>query len=142
MDLTFSEKDLEFKAEIQYFIKENYPADIKEKQDNRLPLEKEEIVRWQKILANQGWFAINWPKEYGGTDWTPTQKYIFQNELAAAYRELRDELCMSEFRMTFAELEEASKANKEDDSLKKKLKAIKTVYPQKISEAEPKNLGG
>ena len=49
---------------------------------------------------------------------------------------------MSEFRMTFAELEEASKANKEDDSLKKKLKAIKTVYPQKISEAEPKNLGG
>lgn len=84
MDLTFSEKDLEFKAEIQYFIKENYPADIKEKQDNRLPLEKEEIVRWQKILANQGWFAINWPKEYGGTDWTPTQKYIFQNELAAA----------------------------------------------------------
>ena len=84
MDLTFSEKDLEFKAEVQYFIKENYPADIKEKQDNRLPLEKEEIVRWQKILANQGWFAINWPKEYGGTDWTPTQKYIFQNELAAA----------------------------------------------------------
>ena len=65
-----------------------------------------------------------------------------QNELAAAYRELRDELCMSEFRMTFAELEEASKANKKDDSLKKKLKAIKTVYPQKISEAEPKNLGG
>jgi uncharacterized protein YqfB (UPF0267 family) len=49
---------------------------------------------------------------------------------------------MSEFRMTFTELEEASKANKEDDSLKKKLKVIKTVYPQKISEAEPKNLGG
>ena len=84
MDLTFSEKDLEFKAEVQYFIKENYPADIKEKQDNRLPLEKEEIVRWQKILANQGWFAINWPKEYGGTDWTVTQRYIFDEECGAA----------------------------------------------------------
>jgi biopolymer transport protein ExbD len=65
-----------------------------------------------------------------------------QNELAAAYRELRDDLCMQEFRMSFSELEEAAKNNKEDASLKKKVKAIKTVYPQKISEAEPKNLGG
>ncbi|MBL4652230.1 MAG: biopolymer transporter ExbD [Flavobacteriales bacterium] len=65
-----------------------------------------------------------------------------QNELAAAYRELRDDLCMQEFRMTFSELEQLAKNNREDPSLKKKLKAIKTVYPQKISEAEPKNLGG
>ena len=44
--------------------------------------------------------------------------------------------------MTFSELEQLAKNNREDPSLKKKLKAIKTVYPQKISEAEPKNLGG
>ncbi len=65
-----------------------------------------------------------------------------QNELAAAYRELRDDLCMREFRMSFGELEELAKQNKEDETLKEQLKAIKTVYPQKISEAEPKNLGG
>ena len=83
MDLTFSKEDLKFQEEVRLFISENYPYDIKEKQDNRLPLQKEEIIRWQKILANNNWFAINWPAEYGGTDWSPTQKYIFQNELAA-----------------------------------------------------------
>tara|TARA_B110000305_G_C19099439_1_gene474580 strand:+ start:25 stop:723 length:699 start_codon:yes stop_codon:yes gene_type:complete len=107
----------------------------------------DKVAAWQKRLA-----AAELIGEYTITKQvislqndrgTSYKLYIqVQNELAAAYRELRDELCMSEFRMTFAELEEASKANKEDDSLKKKLKAIKTVYPQKISEAEPKNLGG
>ena len=107
----------------------------------------EKVTVWQKRLA-----AAELIGEYTITKQvislqndrgTSYKLYIqVQNELAAAYRELRDELCMSEFRMTFTELEEASKANKEDDSLKKMLKEIKTVYPQKISEAEPKNLGG
>jgi alkylation response protein AidB-like acyl-CoA dehydrogenase len=83
MDLTYSQEDLKFRADIKSFIEDFYPLDIKKKQDNRLPLEKEEIVRWQKILAENNYFAINWPKEYGGTNWSPTQKYIFQNELAS-----------------------------------------------------------
>lgn len=32
----------------------------------------------------KGWVAPGWPKEYGGTGWTATQKYIFQEELGAA----------------------------------------------------------
>lgn len=73
---------------------------------------------------------------------TSYELYIqVQNELAAAYRELRDELCQKEFGMTFGELEELAK-DSEDDDINRKLNAIKDVYPQKISEAEPKNLGG
>ena len=26
---------------------------------------------------------MNWPEEYGGTGWSPVQKYIFANEMAA-----------------------------------------------------------
>jgi len=84
MDLTFSKEDLNFQSEVRDFISSEYPLDIKEKQDKRLSLEKEEIISWQKILASKGWFAINWPKEYGGADLTPTQTYILQNELASA----------------------------------------------------------
>jgi alkylation response protein AidB-like acyl-CoA dehydrogenase len=39
-------------------------------------------VRWQKILFEQGWIAPNWPVEYGGTGWSPVQKYIFSMEMA------------------------------------------------------------
>ena len=84
MDLTYSKQDLDFQAEVQSFILSEYPKVIKEKQDKRLPLAKEDIISWQKILNSKGWFAVNWPKEHGGIDLTPTQKYILQNELAAA----------------------------------------------------------
>jgi len=57
-----------------------------------------------------------------------------QNELASAYSELRNELAMDEFGVTYdALVEKGDKA---------RAKAIKKIYPQRISEAEPKNVGG
>ena len=62
---------------------------------------------------------------------TQYQMYLsVQNELAAAYNELRDELAQRKFGMKFDELDED------------KQEAIRDIYPQKISEAEPKNVGG
>lgn len=57
-----------------------------------------------------------------------------QNELAAAYSELRNELAKEKFGKSFDDLLEAKD--------KPKVKAIRKVYPQRISEAEPKNVGG
>ena len=85
MDLKFSESDLQFREEVVSFLETEYPDDIKEKQDKRIPLEKDEIVRWQKILNQKGWFAINWPTEYTGQEaLSVTEKYILQEELAKA----------------------------------------------------------
>jgi len=53
-----------------------------------------------------------------------------QNELAAAYNELRNEIAMDKFGRRF------------DDLDKERSEAITTIYPQVISEAEPKNIGG
>lgn len=62
---------------------------------------------------------------------TSYQAYIdVQNELVAAYNELRNELASEKFGMDYALLNEDQQ------------KAIREVYPQKISEAEPKNYGG
>ncbi len=62
---------------------------------------------------------------------TQYQAYIHvQNELQAAYNELRDELAQKKWNRQFAELSDEQK------------EAIKDIYPQRISEAEPKNVGG
>jgi hypothetical protein len=53
-----------------------------------------------------------------------------QNELVAAYNELRNEIATRKFGKKFEELSS------------KRQKAIKKAYPQVISEAEPKNVGG
>ena len=66
---------------------------------------------------------------------TSYKTYItVQNELAKAYDDLRNKLSMNKFGKKFSDLD------KEKD--KDKIKAIEEIYPMKISEAEPKNVGG
>lgn len=65
-----------------------------------------------------------------------------QNELAAAYTELRNDLSSREFGMSYEKLEELAKADEGGDKYKAMVKAIRSVYPQRISEAEPKDVGG
>jgi alkylation response protein AidB-like acyl-CoA dehydrogenase len=83
MDVNLSAEELAFQQEVRAFLKDKYPDDIRRKQDNGIPLSKDDIIRWQKILYEQGWIAVNWPVEYGGTGWTPVQKYIFDKEMGA-----------------------------------------------------------
>ena len=84
MDLEFTREELAFREEVRAFVSEKLPADIREKMDLGQPLTKEEHVRWQKILYEKGWSAPNWPVEHGGTGWTPTQLYIYDDEMGSA----------------------------------------------------------
>lgn len=81
MNADFTAEELEFQKEVQDFLKAEFPQDIKHKVDNGISLEKDDFIRWQKILNKKGWVAPNWPAEYGGTGWTATQKYIFAMEM-------------------------------------------------------------
>ncbi len=62
---------------------------------------------------------------------TEYQAYIdVQNEIAAAYNELRNDISREKFGKLFADLAPDQQ------------EAVQDIYPQKISEAEPKNYGG
>ena len=52
-----------------------------------------------------------------------------QNELVAAYNELRDELAQEKWQKNYVELDQEQQD------------AIRDIYPQRISEAEPKKYG-
>jgi alkylation response protein AidB-like acyl-CoA dehydrogenase len=84
MNLEFSPEENAFRAEARQFIQENYPREVRAKQDAREPLTKDEYLAWQRVLARRGWAAPSWPREFGGTDWTPIQKHIWSDELARA----------------------------------------------------------
>jgi alkylation response protein AidB-like acyl-CoA dehydrogenase len=83
MNVNFTEEELAFRDEVKQFFAEKYPEDIRKKRDEGIPLSPQDTIRWQKILFEQGWFAVNWPVEYGGTGWSVVQQYIFANEMAA-----------------------------------------------------------
>lgn len=84
MEISFTEKDLEFRDEIRSWIENEYPKHIKEKQEKGESLTKEEVTEFHKALAAKGWMGYNWPTEYGGTGWTSSQIYIFQKEFGLA----------------------------------------------------------
>jgi alkylation response protein AidB-like acyl-CoA dehydrogenase len=84
MDLEFSPADIAFREEARAFIAENYPAHLRDKQDEGEEMAKEDFLSWHRVLAKKGWVAPAWPKEYGGPGWTTVQRYIWSEELARA----------------------------------------------------------
>ena len=84
MDLRFTPEEISFRDEVRDFFKKNLPEETRIKLVEGRKLEKADIVNWQRILNKKGWAVPNWPKEYGGTGWTPVQKYIFLEELQRA----------------------------------------------------------
>ncbi len=84
MQMEFSPEELAFQQEVRTFIAENYPEKLRSVQDEGHDLSKEDFLSWHRILAQKGWIAPAWPVEYGGPGWTPTQRFIWSEELAAA----------------------------------------------------------
>ena len=84
MNLEFTPQERAFRDEVRAFIRDNLPPALAEKSRRNIHLDKDDFVTWHKILHRQGWGAPNWPTEYGGPGWSPVQRYIFDEETAAA----------------------------------------------------------
>jgi alkylation response protein AidB-like acyl-CoA dehydrogenase len=83
MDLTYSPAEEAFRQEVRRFIVDNYPKHLRGKARGEFT-SREDFLAWHRILHKQGWVAPAWPKQYGGTGWTSTQRYIFSEECARA----------------------------------------------------------
>jgi len=84
VDLNYSAEEIAFRDEVRGWLRENLPADLRDKVLNYRELTKDDLLGWHKILARKGWVAPFWPKEWGGIDWTVVQRYIFEEECGAA----------------------------------------------------------
>lgn len=83
MDIRLSAEDLAFRDEVRAFLAENLTEEIRQSTVGGR-IEKDAVERWQKILYKKGWVAPAWPQKYGGTGWSLTQRFIFDNECALA----------------------------------------------------------
>jgi alkylation response protein AidB-like acyl-CoA dehydrogenase len=84
VDLNYSPEESAFRDEVRAWIHENLSDDLRDKVLNYRELTKDELLGWHKRLAKKGWVAPFWPREWGGTDWTVVQRYIFEEECSAA----------------------------------------------------------
>ena len=86
MDMQFSQEDLSFREEVRTFLAESLPERLRDgaRRSPGVFVEPDIGLEWHRILHEKGWVAYHWPKEDGGTGWTPVQKFIFEKECALA----------------------------------------------------------
>ncbi len=84
MDIALTKDDEAFRREVRQFIREKLPKSLAEMVTVGAAAERSVLRQWHKSLYERGWIAVNWPVEYGGTGWTATQKFVFNEEMALA----------------------------------------------------------
>jgi alkylation response protein AidB-like acyl-CoA dehydrogenase len=84
MDLSESPETQAFRAEVAEFVAAQLPPDIRAKVLGFLRIERQDYVRWQRILNARGWGAPSWPREHGGTGWDARQRTLFEEECFVA----------------------------------------------------------
>ena len=86
MDIDLSPADAAFRDEVRAFLKAELPAAVRDgaAASPTVFVEPEIGQVWNAVLHKRGWLGYQWPKEHGGTGWTPLQRYIFEKECALA----------------------------------------------------------
>jgi len=74
MDLDYSADELAFRDMVREWLRTHLPDDLRARVARYLPLAREDLARWHRILAAKGWIAPAWPTEWGGTGWNVVQR--------------------------------------------------------------------
>lgn len=93
MDLTYSEEDQAFRAEVRGWLEEHLTGDWAALRGlggaGRDHEAHEERVAWNRLLAEHGWTCVGWPEEHGGRGLSLFQQVIFHEEYARANAPVR-----------------------------------------------------
>ncbi|MGB0101243.1 MAG: acyl-CoA dehydrogenase family protein, partial [Nocardioides sp.] len=88
MDLTYSEEDQAFRAEVRGWLEEHLTGDWAALRGlggaGRDHEAHDERVAWNRLLAEHGWTCVGWPEEHGGRGLSLFQQVIFHEEYARA----------------------------------------------------------
>lgn len=84
MQLELTPEQRAFREEVRSFLDENLPDEIAKRTHDDTAIHIEDMIVWQNILYKKGWIVPNWPVEYGGTGWTPVERYLFDRECTRA----------------------------------------------------------
>ncbi|HYF71286.1 MAG TPA: acyl-CoA dehydrogenase family protein [Nocardioides sp.] len=88
MDLTYSEEDQAFRAQVRGWLEEHLTGEWAALKGlggaGRDHEAHEERVAWNRLLAQHGWTCLGWPTEHGGRGLSLAQQVIFHEEYARA----------------------------------------------------------
>ncbi|WP_020105269.1 acyl-CoA dehydrogenase family protein [Nocardia sp. 348MFTsu5.1] len=84
MHLKLSDEDVAFREELRSFFANEVPKELRERAAAGTSIWPDDMIAVQRKLNEHGLAVPKWPVEWGGKDWTPVQKHIWQNEMNLA----------------------------------------------------------
>jgi len=84
MELSYSPEEQAFRDEVRQWLEAKLPARLSTKVKKHLRLTADDYEEWHSLLREKGWLCWHWPKKYGGAEFTPVQKHIFEEEMIRA----------------------------------------------------------
>jgi alkylation response protein AidB-like acyl-CoA dehydrogenase len=84
MDFAYTAAEIDFLNEVRAFIAANLAPQEARRFRRGWRWTRAETQSWTGRLHARGWSAPNWPREYGGTGWSPVQRHLFELECWAA----------------------------------------------------------
>ncbi|WP_067494460.1 acyl-CoA dehydrogenase family protein [Nocardia ignorata] len=84
MKLALTADETAFRDKLREFFRTEIPAEVREKVRQGEELTKAEVVACQQTLNAHGLAVPNWPVEWGGQQWSATQRHIWHDEMQLA----------------------------------------------------------
>ncbi len=85
MQLALTPEEAAFRDELRTIYTTKIPEELRERvRRGSAEVNRDDIVTSHKILHEHGLAVPNWPVEWGGKDWTPTQHQIWADEMQLA----------------------------------------------------------
>jgi alkylation response protein AidB-like acyl-CoA dehydrogenase len=84
LDLRYSESDEKFRAELRAWLAQAVPAQGAQPPTHDWAARRRYDTRWQRQLFDAGYAGLNWPREFGGRDASPTEQLVYYEETARA----------------------------------------------------------
>ena len=80
MQIQFSQQEQAFCAQVDGFIAQYWPAETAVHSSRS----SGQAQVWYKAVVDMGWSVPGWPVEFGGTQWSAVEHYIWQSRCMAA----------------------------------------------------------
>src|SRR2546428_2026851 len=86
MDFRYNDEEETFRTEVKEFLRAELPSGWDEQFDAEsemgMAAQGDFAKQFQKKLANRGWIALPWPKEYGGAGASVMTQMVYNEEMA------------------------------------------------------------
>ena len=84
MDLRYSDENEQFRRELRSWLNDAVPAYGQPPPPHDWPARRAYDTGWQRKLYEAGYACIDWPKDYGGRDASPTEQLVYYEEIGRA----------------------------------------------------------